>query len=345
MNTQLIFWILALVAFIQILGINATRVSIKAILRSDVFKNKVNALSEKTKNGTKTLTLLALVGLPFLGYSQTTDIVHPPMFGFEITKDVLLILFAGNVMLLILQMYLSRLLKSLLVIDKTEEERIVEQELKKQNKIDVLKILTDAVPLEQEALVETDHEYDGIHELDNNLPPWWKWGFYASIVFAVVYLLNFHFFKVGDLQVEAYEKDVHEAELAIQAYLEAQALNVDENSVIVLIEAKDLKRGRGLYMRYCKVCHGEEGQGLVGPNLTDDYWLYGGAIGDVFSTIKYGAKNGMKSWKDELNPVQMQQVASFIKSLRCTNPENPKDPQGELYEEVVATTVDTLAVN
>ena len=142
--------------------------------------------------------------------------------------------------------------------------------------------------------------------------------------------------KIGDLQIAAYNKDVLKSELAVKAYLKDQALNVDENTVTLMTEDKDIQAGKNVFQQYCAVCHGGQAEGLVGPNLTDNYWIYGGKINDLFRTIKQGGNNGMKSWKDELSPVQIQQVASFVKSLAGSNPPNAKEPQGELYEEANA---------
>lgn len=195
--------------------------------------------------------------------------------------------------------------------------------------------LTDAVPIEEEESILFDHEYDGIQELDNNLPPWWKWGFYLTIVIAVVYLGHYHVFGTGQLQLAEYEAEVAEAKAAQEAYLDAQALNVDENSAYTLTDVSELAAGGALFAEHCVVCHGDAGQGVVGPNLTDNYWYYGNDMKSVFSTIKYGSDKGtMRSWQDELNPLQIQQVASYIQSLIGTNPAAPKDPEGEYYDPI-----------
>lgn len=346
MNNQLIFWLLVLIAFIQLLSINAINTSIKALLQTKIFRDKLEKLdsksNRKSSSGKELLGVLFLLLVPGILTASPEDITYPPMLGFEITKSTVYIMLSINGVLILLQWYLRKLFKNMLNIDKTEEDILLEEAEKKKSRINVIRILTDAVPLEEEASVETDHEYDGIRELDNNLPPWWKWGFYLSIVVGIIYLLNFHFFKIGDLSIAAYEKEMIAAEKSVQDYLKAQALNVDEHSVAFINDAATLKSGKSLFIQYCKVCHGAEGQGLVGPNFADDYWIYGGGIKDIFKTVKYGAKNGMKSWKDELNPIQMQAVSSFIKTLKGTNPENPKAPQGELYVEPMA--IDSNAV-
>lgn len=138
-------------------------------------------------------------------------------------------------------------------------------------------------------------------------------------------------FKFGDLQIESYNKEMAQSKIDVQAYLESQSMNVDENSVTRMTDTKDINNGAATFSKYCKVCHGDAGQGTVGPNLTDKYWLYGGNVNGVFKTIKYGAQRGMKSWKDELNPIEMQEVASYILSLGGSNPPNPKAPEGDEF--------------
>ncbi|HSC37770.1 MAG TPA: c-type cytochrome, partial [Chitinophagaceae bacterium] len=101
--------------------------------------------------------------------------------------------------------------------------------------------------------------------------------------------------------------------------------------------AQMLEGGKTVFLQNCSPCHGKSGEGVVGPNLTDDYWLHGGGVKDIFKTIKYGwPEKGMKSWKDDLSPTQIAQLSSFIKSLRGTHPPNGKEQQGELYQETGA---------
>jgi cytochrome c oxidase cbb3-type subunit 3 len=209
-------------------------------------------------------------------------------------------------------------------------------------KVSLTQILNDTVPIEEEESIMTDHEYDGIRELDNNLPPWWKWGFYISIVFAFVYMINYHLLGTP-LQVEEYTQSIEKGEQEVQAYLASQSMNVDETSVVQLLDAVDLKSGKGIFIQYCVVCHKEDGGGSVGPNLTDVYWIHGGDIKDLFKTIKYGANNGMKSWKDELNPVQMQEVASYILTMGGTNPPDAKAPEGDEFIPATSSPVDSTA--
>ena len=185
-------------------------------------------------------------------------------------------------------------------------------------------------PVEQEAQIDMGHEYDGIRELDNRLPPWWLYGFYICIIFAVIYLWRFHVSHSAPLAQEELQIAMQEAEIQKENYLKKSANNVDENNVTLLSDASAIAGGKAVYVQNCAACHGKDGEGVVGPNLTDDYWLHGGSVKDVFKTIKYGwPEKGMKSWKDDLSPIQVAQVAGFIKSLRGTKPPNAKEKQGE----------------
>lgn len=205
--------------------------------------------------------------------------------------------------------------------------------------------LNDAVEIEKEAEIMMDHDYDGIRELDNNLPPWWKYGFYLTILVGIVYMIHYHGAKTGALQAAEYNNEIKEAELAIAEHMKNSANNVDETSVKLLTGESDLATGKNLFISTCAACHGKLGEGGVGPNLTDDYWVHGGSVKDIFKTVKYGwPDKGMKSWKEDLSPMQMAQVTSFIKTLRGTNPPNGKEKQGDLYVEEGAPATDSTLV-
>ena len=192
--------------------------------------------------------------------------------------------------------------------------------------------MNDAVPVSQERAVMTAHEYDGIRELDNKLPPWWVYMFYVTIIFSVGYIIHYHVLKTGALQEEEYEREMVEARRQVEAYLATLDEVIDETTVTMLTEEGDLVTGKELYGVNCAPCHGQQGGGTVGPNLTDKYWIHGGSVNEIFSTIKYGVPaKGMIPWESQLTPKQMQQLASYIITLEGTAPEGAKDPEGELY--------------
>lgn len=195
-------------------------------------------------------------------------------------------------------------------------------------------------PLEEEADMDTGHDYDGIKELDNITPPWFLAGFALSILFAIVYLWRYHVSESAPLQIEEYKIEMAKAEIEEAERLSLQANKVDENNV-VLLDATGIEQGKKIFVEKCAACHAEHGgsmPGGVGPNLTDDHWLHGGSLKDIFKSIKYGwPDKGMISWKDQLSPTQIAQAASFIKSVKGSTPPGAKEPQGDLYEEVTAT--------
>ena len=197
----------------------------------------------------------------------------------------------------------------------------------------LLASLTRQKPIEQEQDILMHHEYDGIRELDNVLPPWWLWLFYGSVAWGLVYLVNTHVVNVWPKQAQEYETEMTQAKADMDAYLASQANQVDERSVERLTDAATIAKGMAIFKQNCATCHGQNGEGTAGPNLTDAYWLHGGGIKEVFTTIKYGVSGkAMKSWKTDLKPLEIQTVASYVLSLQGTAPANPKAPEGELWK-------------
>lgn len=199
-------------------------------------------------------------------------------------------------------------------------------------------------PIEKEHSLDMGHSFDGIRELDNATPPWFTVSFLATILFAVVYLWRFHAAaNPAPDQYQEYENQVAEAKLVQDAYMKAQGGQVDENTVKMLGGA-DVEAGQKLFTANCLACHGDKGQGGVGPNLTDDYWLHGGTINNIFRTITVGVvEKGMQSWKDVFSPMQIAQLASYIKSIHGTNPPGAKEPQGDLFKEQAPAADSTTA--
>lgn len=195
------------------------------------------------------------------------------------------------------------------------------------------KIFTKAVPVEREADVMLDHDYDGIKELDNALPPWWKYGFYFTIVVGLIYLVNFHVMGLGKNPTEEYNAEMEAARIQKERYEASNKDKIDENKV-PMADAAGIKEGQQLFEANCAACHLKDGGGNVGPNLTDDYWLHKGSLNDIYRTIKVGYPDkGMQSWSGQFTPKQISYLASFIKSIHGTKPATAKAQQGEFWVE------------
>jgi len=191
------------------------------------------------------------------------------------------------------------------------------------------------------------HEYDGIRELDNVLPPWWVWLFYGTIAWGVLYLVNMHVTGTWNDSKEEYVAEMEQAKADVAAFVAKAGASVDENTVTVTTDASALAAAKETFTTYCAACHGADGAGSessVGPNLTDAYWIHGGGVKEIFRTIKYGVPaKGMISWKSQLKPNEIQALASYILSLQSTGGPTGKAPQGELWKEEVAPADSTAA--
>lgn len=195
-------------------------------------------------------------------------------------------------------------------------------------------------PMSEEKDLVIDHEYDGIKELDNPVPAWFNAMFYGSIAFAVVYLCVYHVFGWGPTQDEEYTREMARAEQARQEWLSQAANNIDENTVTVDTSPETVAAGLAIFTQNCAACHGGVGEGGIGPNLTDEYWLHGGEVQDIFRVVKYGVLDkGMIPWEQSLTPAQIAEVSNYIITLRGNNPPNAKEPQGEKveYQDAAAT--------
>lgn len=203
--------------------------------------------------------------------------------------------------------------------------------------------LLGSKPIEEEGEIVLVHNYDGIKELDNNLPPWWVYSFYISIVFAVVYLLRFHVFN-GYTQIDELDTELADAKIAIEAYKKTAKNLVDFNTVTQLTDVADLTAGKTIFETNCVACHMIDGGGGIGPNLTDEHWILGGGIKNVFKTISEGGRSGkgMIAWKAQLKPAEIAQVASYVLSFQGTTPANPKPAEGDIW---VSETEDAPAAN
>jgi cytochrome c oxidase cbb3-type subunit 3 len=184
--------------------------------------------------------------------------------------------------------------------------------------------------LSQEDDLVMEHAYDGIAELDNPTPAWFMGLFYGTIAFGVIYLLVYHVFDSGDTMKQEYAQEMAIADKLRADYIKKVAGSINENTVTQQKDAKGIEAGKVLFTQNCVACHGANAEGKVGPNLTDAYWLHGGSVKAIYHVITEGVpEKGMISWKRQLNPLQVQQVASYILSLQGSNPAGAKEPQGE----------------
>jgi len=206
------------------------------------------------------------------------------------------------------------------------------------------RVLNRTVPVEKEKDIMMDHEYDGIRELNNTIPPWFNILFYSTIVFAVVYLLDYHVFGSGNIMYNEYTEEVRIAEEKKQELIRTGAF-INENNVTLLTDGASLDAGKQIFTVNCMPCHGPDAGGTVAPNLTDQYWIHGGGIKNVFTTIKNGVPvKRMISWKTMLNPKQMQQVGSYVLSLQGTKPSIGKPPEGNLWVDSTAIKIDSNSI-
>ena len=290
--------------------------------------------------------LLAIVYFVLESIAGSTDkpafIDQPIVFGFLLLA--LFIIITIEVVAAATNRIMNRLM--------TEEERLEKERLESRSIFDspalkkLMQKLTRTRAISEEKELLLDHDYDGIKELDNELPPWWVGLFYASIVFAVIYMLRFHVFD-GDNQIEEYEKSMIAAREAVEEYKKNAPDLLTVDNVVMLTEAGDLAKGKDIFDMKCAVCHKPDGGGAIGPNLTDDYWILGGDIKDIFHTISEGGRagKGMIPWKSDLNPTDIARVASYIKTLHGTNPPDAKEAEGDFWkEEAVAGEEPTDAI-
>ncbi len=175
----------------------------------------------------------------------------------------------------------------------------------------------------------SDHEYDGIKELDNDLPPWWKWLFYITIAFGIIYMVRLWVFDADDL----YQDREFEAEMADAASNMPVQPAAEEFEIRLLTDATAIARGKVTYDKICQVCHLLDGGGLVGPNFTDDHWIHGNTIEEWYAVVTNGVlEKGMIAYKDQLSPTERLEVLSYIATLHGTTPASPKAPEGEEME-------------
>jgi cytochrome c oxidase cbb3-type subunit 3 len=285
------------------------------------------------------LTSVSLFAAAAPADPATTTVIETSIAGLSFSSFYVLVGVIGLELLImiVLLINLKKLLanESLVMAEAAiaDNEPIVVREsafIKWWHKVNSLK------PIQEESTIDLGHDYDGIRELDNRLPPWWLYGFYLCIIFAGVYLYRYHVAHSAPLSAEELSISFEKAAIDKEEYLKKSANNIDENTVTYLSSPTDHEAAQKIFTTICAACHLPDGGGSVGPNLTDAYWIHGGGIKDIFKTLKYGwPEKGMKSWKDDYSPLQLAQLASYVKSLQGTKPAKPKEAQGVLYEEKV----------
>jgi len=269
--------------------------------------------------------------LNYIGSTGETSVFEAQPWLWAFLGVVLLFYVAGEICIETLRSILYRTLSP-----ENQAAYDADLSLEKANRFKGLKNtykkLLGSRPIEEEGTLVLDHDYDGIRELDNQLPPWWVYGFYATIIFAVVYLVRYEVFD-GENQHEEYLAAVAQAAIDLEEYKKTAKDLVDFDTVELLTDAADLQAGKAIFNANCIACHKASGAGGIGPNLTDEYWILGGGIKNVFKTISEGGRvgKGMVSWKTDLKPSEMAQAASYVLSLVGTNPEEPKKAEGEIW--------------
>jgi len=294
------------------------------LILGSVLVNLVKVVVEKSKTKSAALILLLLVSGTLFAQSPAAP---QPAGGSALATNWNMIM-AGCVLLAELFVVIVLLLRIRSIVielsDRKEAKPVADFHFPK-----LFDSINASVAVEKEQDILLDHNYDGIRELNNNLPPWWKYSFYLSIIFAISYFSYYHVFG-GPSSKDEYDASMKKAQQEHEEYNRLNAGKIDENS-IKMADAAGIQEGKALFATNCAPCHGRLGEGVVGPNLTDDYWLHGGSLNDIYKTIKIGwPAKGMKSWQTDLTPVQIRNVTSYIKTLRGTNPPNAKAPQGDL---------------
>ncbi|PVD52288.1 cytochrome C oxidase subunit III [Terrimonas sp.] len=296
---------------------------------------------EKYKNGNKLPSVIFIIGLSVISQTAFAQTAEPPSVVADIPNYGGLTAGAFYAFVAVIAIEVAAILFLAFSIRRVFQELLPEKAKApvKSSKFSEWwssldkKVFTKAVAVEKEADILIDHDYDGIQELDNSLPPWWKYGFYATIFVAIFYLGYYHAFGIGKNPTQEYLAEMEKARVEKEAYEANNKDKVDENN-IPMADAAGIAAGKEIYANKCWPCHGKAGEGGAGPNLTDDYWLHKGSLNDIYHSIKVGYPDkGMQSWVKEFTPIQMSYIASYIKTLHGTNPPGARAPQGDLFTE------------
>lgn len=349
-NAVLVGLVSLVIILLFVIGVAANVLrQLSFVYRDKMRAAKTDKTSETSTSIISSVLLLIALCLPAfsaMAADADTTVAKAPVSHFisGIPKDdyyaILSIIILELVVLLVLLANIRILVRVLSA--KPETEKIAKAIVRRS----FWERFNKSVAVEKESDIMLDHDYDGIRELDNSLPPWWKYGFYVTIITAVIYLWYYHVGGNGPSSYDEYVTSVEKGKEEVAAYLATSANNVDENTVTLITDKTQLDGAKNIFETTCGACHAKDGGGGIGPNLTDDHWLHGGGVKDVFKSIKYGWQDkGMKSWKDDYSPKQIAELASYVKSLQGSTPANPKAPQGELYVEGKTAVVPAAATD
>ncbi len=310
-----------------ILMVSFTILLVIVVVSISSSTSKIADYTAKNKSKINGKGLLLILGLMVAPSAFSAEPLERPTFEIPFTDTAFWIVLSFDIILIMIILYMVGIMNGLLyaIYPKKPRKSIWKRWQKS---------LVDATPIESEASILMDHDYDGIKELDNNLPPWWKYGFYVTIVWAVGYLAYYHLLG-GVLQEEEYLIEMAEGEAAVAQYKLDHPELVTADNVEQLTDAQSISKGRSIFTEFCVTCHMEGGAGGAGPNLTDNYWIYGGDIKGVFKTISEGADNGMKAWNTQLNGLEIQAVASYVMQLDPILPPLGQEPKGDNFIEKI----------
>lgn len=314
-----------------LLGIAAVLLFAVAILANAVTttgKLYMDKQKEKSTGGKQALVMIAFVFFSSMSFAQADTSVPAPA---SMPWDIYLFISAIAIECLAI-FFLIRALFTFLDIKSQKEEALAKSG---KPRVTFFQKINETVAVEEEDKLDMKHDYDGISELDNKVPGWWSIAFYATILIGAIYLYRFFISETFPFQKDELAAEYEQAAAAKDRALKAggSANNIDENTV-KMGDAAAITAGSEVFKKNCIACHGDKGQGISAPNLTDDFWIHKGGIKDVFYSIKYGwPEKGMRSWKDDLNADKIAQVASYIKSLHGSNPAGARAAEGEKWAE------------
>lgn len=306
---------------------------------------------DKAPAATKTISLITLCLLSSVVFAQDTntaatqEVNSGTIGGLSGISFYALISVVGLELMIIL--WMLWFLRSLIAKEYTAETVVAGEDvafIKESSWRKLWARLNSFRSISEEKDIDLGHDYDNIRELDNKLPPWWIYGFYLTIIFAGIYLWRYHVSHSAPLSAQEYEYAVAKADEEKAENLKKSGNDINENTVKMLTASDDIEAGKKIFTSTCSPCHGPDGGGIVGPNLTDEYWKHGGSINDIFKSIKYGwPDKGMQPWKSSFSPTQIAQLASFIKSIKGAKVASPKSPEGDMYKDSPAV-LDTTKI-